>query len=187
AVQGRRRLAASRGLGEFADRMRPLLVGTVLLFLGAAAVLLAAAGLLTGTSGTGPARLSPAALGPFAAALALAALLFLARLLTVHGFPAAAGAGLAAAGALEAVALATLPAGRLPGLEAVARPVTEAAGLLGPAVVPAAACTAAALGLLAYGLRALTGASAHSAAPGTATLRPDAPTPPPGPSAATAP
>ncbi|MFI9030151.1 hypothetical protein [Streptomyces sp. NPDC053560] len=188
AVRGRRRLAASRGLGEFAARMRPLLIGTVLLFVAAVTVLLTAAGLLTGTPGAGPGPLPLRALAPSAAALALAALLFLARLLAVHGFPAAAGAGLAAAGALEAVALATLPAGRLPGLDAVARPVEAAAGLLGPAVVPAVACTAAALGLFAYGLRALTGASAHSPEPGTAALRPGPAGPqPPGPPAATTP
>ncbi|WP_199896738.1 hypothetical protein [Streptomyces niger] len=188
AVHGRRRLAASRGLGEFAARMRPLLIGTVLLFLAAVTALLAAATLLPGTFGAGPGRLSLPALASFTAALALSVLLFLARLLAVHGFPAAAGTGLAAAGALEAVALATLPAGRLPGLEAVARPVEAAAGLLGPAVVPAVACAAAAVGLFAYGLRALTGASAHSPEPGTGALRTGpAGTPPPGPSAATAP
>ncbi|GAA0455859.1 hypothetical protein [Streptomyces olivaceiscleroticus] len=189
AVRGRRRLAASRGLGEFTARMRPLLIGTVLLFLAAVTVLLAAATLLPGTFGAGPGRLlSLPALASFAAALALSVLLFLARLLAVHGSPAAAGTGLAAAGVLEAVALATLPAGRLPGLEAVARPVETAAGLLGPAVVPAVACTAAAVGLFAYGLRALTGASAHSPEPGTGALRTGpAGTPPPGPSAATAP
>ncbi|MER7400855.1 hypothetical protein ABT381_35690, partial [Streptomyces sp. NPDC000151] len=170
AVRGRRRLAASRGLGEFASGMRPLLTGAMLLFVAATAALLVVAGLLTGRLGTGGAAALPAprALTPFAAALTLAVLLFLARLLAVHGFPVAAGRGLAAAGALEAVALATLPVGRLPGAAAVARPVETAVGLLGPAVVPAAACTAAALGLFAYGLRALTGASAHSPAPGTA-------------------
>ncbi|MGI5470744.1 hypothetical protein [Streptomyces sp. CA-132043] len=188
AVRGRRRLAASRGLGEFAARMRPLLIGTVLLFVAAVTALLVAAALLTGTPGAGPGPLPLRALAPSAAALALAVLLFLARLLAVHGFPAAAGTGLATAGALEALALATLPAGRLPGLDAVARPVETAAGLLGPAVVPAVACAAAALGLFAYGLRALTGASAHSPEPGTAVLRPGPAGPqPPGPPAATTP
>ncbi|MFC6061021.1 hypothetical protein [Streptomyces ochraceiscleroticus] len=197
AVRGRRRLAASRGLGEFAAGMRPLLAGAALLFVAATVALLAVAGVLAGRLGTGSAAALPPlrALTPFAAALTLAVLLFLARLLAVHGFPAAAGRGLAVAVALEAVALATLPAGRLPGAAAVARPVEAAAGLLGPAVVPAVACAAAALGLFVYGLRALTGAAAHSPAPGTAalrsgttTLRPGvADTPPPGPPAAATP
>ncbi|MBZ4017424.1 hypothetical protein CCS38_17120 [Streptomyces purpurogeneiscleroticus] len=198
AVRGRRRLAASRGLGEFAAGMRPLLTGATLLFVAATVALLAVAGLLAGRFGTGStaAALPPLrALTPFAAALTLAVLLFLARLLAVHGFPVAAGRGLAVAVALEAVALATLPVGRLPGAAAVARPVEAAVGLLGPAVVPAVACAAAALGLFAYGLRALTGAAAHSTALGTATLRSGTTTlrpgaadaPPPGPPAAAAP
>nr|WP_245654540.1 hypothetical protein [Streptomyces violens] len=197
AVRGRRRLAASRGLGEFAAGMRPLLSGAALLFMAATVALLAVAGLLAGRFGTDSAGALPPlrALTPFAAALALAVLLFLARLLAVHGFPVAAGRGLAAAVVLEAVALATLPLGRLPGAAAVARPVEAAAGLFGPAVVPALACAAAALGLFAYGLRALTGAAAHSPAPGTATPWSGTTTPrsgaadapPPGPPAAAAP
>ncbi|BDM72395.1 hypothetical protein HEK616_58820 [Streptomyces nigrescens] len=157
AVRGRRALAASRGLGEFATRIRPLLLGTTLLFLAAlTALLLGARAALDGSDG--------GAL-PVVAILALGLLLFLARLLTVHGFPEAAALGLAAAAALEALAPALALLARLPGAPPLDAPVRALAAAVGPAAVPALACTAAALGLLAYGLRALTGACAHSPAP----------------------
>ncbi|MGW2404573.1 hypothetical protein ACWCXK_08605 [Streptomyces sp. NPDC001739] len=157
AVRGRRALAASRGLGEFAARIRPLLLGTALLFLATlTALLLGARAALDGSD--------DGAL-PVVAVLALGLLLFLARLLTVHGFPKPATVGLASAAALEAVAPALVLIARLPGAPPLDAPVRALAAAVGPAAVPALACTGAALGLLAYGLRALTGACAHSPAP----------------------
>ncbi|GAB7031174.1 hypothetical protein AB0G35_10765 [Streptomyces sp. NPDC021749] len=157
AVRGRRALAASRGLGEFAARIRPLLLGTALLFLGAlTALLLGARAVLGGSAG--------GAL-PAVAVLALGLLLFLARLLTVHGFPGAAAVGLASAAALETLGPALVLIARLPGAPPLDAPVEALAAAVGPAAVPALACTVAALGLLTYGLRALTGACAHSPAP----------------------
>ncbi|MEW9516728.1 hypothetical protein [Streptomyces tubercidicus] len=153
-VRGRRVLAASRGLGELAARVRPLLLAVTLLFLGAlVALLLGTRAVLGGdplTSG---------------AAAALGVLLFLARLLAVHGFPEAATAGLASAAVLETLAPALVLIARLPGVPPLGAPVEALATTAGPAVVPAVACTAAALGLLVYGLRVLTGASAHGPAP----------------------
>ncbi|UQA93237.1 hypothetical protein [Streptomyces halobius] len=152
AVRGRRCLAASRGLTELAARTRPLLLGVTLLFLGALVTLLLGAGLVF-RGGSVPGTVAAAALGM---------LLFLARLLALHGFPGAAAAGMAAAAALEALALAMVLIARLPGLAPAGRPVEALAAALGPAAVPALACGAAALGLLVHGLRALTGACAHS-------------------------
>uniref|UniRef100_UPI00099CDA6C hypothetical protein n=1 Tax=Streptomyces sp. NRRL S-337 TaxID=1463900 RepID=UPI00099CDA6C len=157
AVRGRRALAASRGLGEFAARIRPLLLGTTLLFLATlTALLLGARAALGGSDG--------GAL-PAVSVIALGLVLFLARLLTVHGFPKPAVVGLASAAALEALAPALVLIARLPGAPPLDAPVRALAAAVGPAAVPALACTAAALGLLAYGLRALTGACAHSPAP----------------------
>ncbi|MCB5912204.1 hypothetical protein [Streptomyces pinistramenti] len=150
AVRGRRGLAASRGLGELATRVRPLLLAATLLFLGAQTALLLGAGRLTGDDGTA-----------VPAAAALGVLLFLSRLLAVHGFPAAAAAGPAAAAVLEALALALVLIARLPGLTFVDRPVDLLIAFAGPSAVPAVACTAAALGLLGHALRALAGACAH--------------------------
>ncbi|MFJ9405964.1 hypothetical protein [Streptomyces sp. NPDC101393] len=154
AVRGRRCLAGSRGLGELAARMRPLPVAVTLLFLGALLVLLSGAEL--GLGGGGATVMTAAA--------ALGVLLFLARLLTVHGFGGAAAGGLAAAAALEALALALVLIARLPGLTVLDAPVEALTTAAGPAAVPAVACAAAALALLFHGLRALTGASAHSPA-----------------------
>jgi len=154
-VRGRRVLAASRGLGELAARVRPLLLAVILLFLGAlVALLLGAAAVLGGGD-----------LLSLGAAAALGVLLFLARLLAVHGFPEAAATGLASAAALEALAPALVLIARLPGVPPVGAPVAALATTVGPAAVPAVACTAAALGLLVHGLRALTGACAHWPAP----------------------
>ncbi|MFG2286848.1 hypothetical protein ACGFOU_12430 [Streptomyces sp. NPDC048595] len=164
AVRGRRGLAASRGLGELAARTRPLLLAATALFLGALVALLLGAGAVLASGGA----------AAVAAAAALGVLLFLARLLAVHGFPEAAAAGLASAAALEALAPALVLIARLPGLAPLVAPVEALTAPVGPAAVPALACTAAALGLLAYGLRALTGACAHS--PGSA-----GPARPPGP------
>lgn len=155
AARGRRGLAASRGLGELASRVRPLLLAATLLFLGALVALLLGADAAFGSDG-------PTAL---AAAAALGVLLFLARLLAVHGFPHAAATGLASAAALEALALSLVLIARLPGLPPLDVPVEALTTAVGPAAVPAVACTAAAAGLLFYGLRALTGACAHWPAP----------------------
>ncbi|MFG2097031.1 hypothetical protein [Streptomyces sp. NPDC048612] len=154
-VRGRGVLAASRGLGELAARVRPLLLVTTLLFLGALAALLLGAQAVLGGG-------DPVTAG---AAAALGVLLFLARLLAVHGFPEAAATGLASAAALEALALALVLIARLPGLPPLGAPVEALTTTVGPAAVPAVACTAAALGLLGYGLRALAGACAHWPAP----------------------
>ncbi|MCW7989235.1 hypothetical protein XF35_29345 [Streptomyces platensis subsp. clarensis] len=154
-VRGRRVLAASRGLEELAARVRPLLLAVTLLFLAALAALLLGAEAVLGRGDVST---------PVAAA-ALGVLLFLARLLAVHGFPEAAAAGLASAAALEALALALVLIARLPGLPPLGVPVEALTAAVGPAAVPAVACTAAALGLLVHGLRALTGACAHWPAP----------------------
>ncbi|MFI9050367.1 hypothetical protein [Streptomyces sp. NPDC053427] len=152
ARRGRRGLAASCRLTELAARIRPLLLGATALFLGALAALLTGARAVLGGIGT----------ADLAAAAALGVLLFLARLLSVHGYPGAAAAGLATAAALEALAPALVLTARLPGLTPLGAPVEELIRHTGTAGVPALACAAAALGLLAYGLRALTGAWAHS-------------------------
>ncbi|WP_418347070.1 hypothetical protein [Streptomyces alfalfae] len=151
ALAAGRRLRASRGLDEFAASARPLVFGAVALFLGALAGLLAAARTLPGAPGAWP-----------AGAGALGALLFLARLLAVHGFRRAPALLLAAAGACEVTALALVFAGRLPGCDVLAAPVTAAVDSWGPGVVPAAACGAAALVLLIHAARTLTLASAHA-------------------------
>ncbi|MFE2287530.1 hypothetical protein ACFXDJ_25585 [Streptomyces sp. NPDC059443] len=85
AARARRRLAGSRALEDFADGVRPLLLGTVLLFAAAAAGAAALAG------------------APYAVAVPLAVLLFLTRLMLGHGAPRG-----ALAGAL-ALVLALLP------------------------------------------------------------------------------
>ncbi|MCF6526430.1 hypothetical protein [Streptomyces sp. JJ36] len=176
AARARRTLGTSRSLGEFASRVRPVLVLTVLLVAGALYGVQAAAGqALSVWRGVPP---PPPATQ--AATVALATLFFAALLLLAHGFPRAASAGTGAACVLHAAALGAVLAGRggsaagtggsasagggpapLPGAGPLARPVAEAVAAHGPSVVPAAACAAAALGLLAYAFRALTGASAH--------------------------
>lgn len=143
ATRARRKLAASRGLEDFAAGTRPLLLATVALHL------VALAGLL-GLTGFAP------------GALALGALLLLARLLTVHGFPETAANGLAAACAAEALALASVLAGRVPGCDLLAAPVRALVDTWGPGAVPTLVCGAAALGLLAHATAALSRASAHA-------------------------
>jgi hypothetical protein len=150
AVRAGRRLNASRGLEEFAASVRPLLLGTFALFLGALAALTA----------LGAAALDEPAHA--ARTLTLGALLFLARLLTVHGFTHAPAVVLGAAGAAEVLALATVFAGRLPGCGLLAVPVDTLVAAWGPAGVPALACGAAALTLLIHATRTLTRASAHA-------------------------
>ncbi|MFJ4499043.1 hypothetical protein [Streptomyces sp. NPDC088864] len=151
ALHAHRRLLASHALEEFAAGARPLLFGVVALFIGALAVLQYLAGPVFGSGG------APAG------ATALGVLLLLARLLTVHGFPEPAATGLAAAVAVEAAAPALILAGRLPGLDAVARPVRALIEAGGTGAVPALACGAAALGLLITATLALARASAHTA------------------------
>jgi hypothetical protein len=149
SVLARRRLERCRGLDEFAAGARPLLLAVLVLHLGALTVLLT----LTGFVLPGGSPVPTAALGT---------LLFLARLLVVHGFPESAATALAAACAAEAAAPALLLAGRLPGLDALARPVDAVVGAWGTAAVPALACGAAAAGLLAHAAAALSRASAHT-------------------------
>ncbi|MFF6775908.1 hypothetical protein ACFY8W_20440 [Streptomyces sp. NPDC012637] len=143
AVRARRRLAASRGLADFAAGARPLLLGSVALHLAALAGLLALTGFHPG-------------------ALALGALLLLARLLAVHGFPEAAAGALAAACAAEALALASVLAARLPGCDVLGAPVRALVELGGPAALPVLVCGLAALALLAHATDALSRASAHA-------------------------
>ncbi|MEH0562190.1 hypothetical protein QBA37_23560 [Streptomyces silvae] len=152
SVQARRRLAGSHGLSDFGAGVRPLLFGTVALFLCALAALLFLARL--GHPGAAGGLLGPAALG---------ALLFLARLLAVHGFPEPAATGLAAACAVEVAAPFLVLAGRLPGLGLLARPVDAVLTAAGPAGVPVLACGVAAFGLLVHASVTLTRASAHAA------------------------
>ncbi|WP_404829258.1 hypothetical protein [Streptomyces albicerus] len=151
AVRARRRLASSRALEEFASSVRPLLIGVFGLFLCALGGLLALCGAVLG---------EPAA---YAGAGALGALLLLARLLTVHGFTHAPAVVLAAAGVVEAAALVSVFAGRLPGCSLLAEPVEAVADTWGPGAVPALVCGAAALVLLIHATRTLTRASAHAA------------------------
>ncbi|MFJ9564246.1 hypothetical protein ACIRQQ_29945 [Streptomyces fuscichromogenes] len=144
----RRRLAGSRALEEFTGAVRPLLLGTFALFLGALTALLALCG---------------AALGKpvdYPAALTLGALLLLARLLAVHHVPQ--GPVLAAAAATEAAATALVLAGRLPGCGFLAAPVDALVDAWGATGVPALGCGAAALALLFRAARTLTRASAHA-------------------------
>lgn len=167
-------LRDSRDLAEFRARVRPPLAAAVAAVLGALVALqLAAVGaapvvghLVEQLAGRphAPAAHAPGVPGTVAAAGALGALLFLARLLAVHGFPRAAAYGVAAACATQVTALLLVLAARVPGLAVLGRPVellvADAAGF-DLATVPAVACGAAALALLAYAGGALTRASAH--------------------------
>ncbi|MFT9789852.1 hypothetical protein ACMZ5E_26960 [Streptomyces rhizosphaericola] len=149
-VRARRRLGGSRALDEFGAGVRPLLLGSVALFLCALLPLLHLADL--GLGGTG-APVSAAALG---------VLFFLARLLAAHGLPEPGTVALAAACAVEAAAPALVLAARLPGLDPLARPVHALVEAGGTGAVPALACGAAALGLLVHASAALSRASAHT-------------------------
>ncbi|MFG2807556.1 hypothetical protein [Streptomyces massasporeus] len=149
-ARARRKLAASRGLEDFAAAVRPLLLGVFALFLGALATLLT----LSGTALGEPAG--------YAQALTLGALLFLARLLTAHGFTYAPAVVLTAAATVEAAALATVFASRLPGVGFLATPVETLVTTWGADSVPTLTCGAAALALLVHTTRKLTRASAHA-------------------------
>ncbi|MFJ6695670.1 hypothetical protein ACIQM4_06325 [Streptomyces sp. NPDC091272] len=149
-VQAHRRLRMSRGTQDFGAAVRPLLFGVFALYAAALALLLYGASRL----GFG---------GSFAvSAVAVGALLFLARLLAVHGLPRAGATGLTLACAAEITVLAVLLAARLPGCEALAAPVRAVARGWGAGALPALACGAAALGLLAHAAVALSRASAHA-------------------------
>jgi hypothetical protein len=149
-ARARRKLAASRGLEDFAASVRPLLLGTFGLFVGALAALVTLCAAVVD---------EPAA---YAQVLALGALLFLARLLTTHGFTYAPAVVLTATATVEAAALATVFASRLPGLGFLATPVETLVTTWGAGSVPTLACGAAALALLVHTTRKLTRASAHA-------------------------
>ncbi|WP_411083169.1 hypothetical protein [Streptomyces sp. cmx-18-6] len=149
-VRAHGKLTGSRALEEFGAGVRPLLLAAVALFLCALLPLLYLADLGLGGNGT-----------PVGAA-ALGVLFFVARLLAAHGLPEPGTVALAAACAMEAAAPALVLAGRLPGLEPLARPVHALVEAGGTGAVPALACGAAALGLLLHASAALSRASAHT-------------------------
>lgn len=146
----RRGLAGSRGLEDFASAAKPLLLGTVALFLGTLTALL----LLCGTALHEPAA--------YPQALTLGALLLLARLLSVHRHRHAPALALGAAASTEVAVLALPLSARLPGCAFLAAPMQTLLNAWGAAAVPALACGAAALALLLHAVRTLTRASAHA-------------------------
>ncbi|MGW2264983.1 hypothetical protein [Streptomyces sp. SCA2-2] len=150
----RRRLARSRGLGEFAAATRPLLLASLTCYLAALAGLLALAAALLGAS--------PALAG----AGALGALLLLARLLLVHGHRATPTVALATAAGVELAALCSVLASRLPGCDFLAVPAETLIEVCGAEAVPTLACAVAAFALLVRAVPALSRASAHTD-PGT--------------------
>ncbi|WP_219092024.1 hypothetical protein [Streptomyces sp. JJ38] len=157
ASSARRRLAASRSLGDFAARVRPALAASVALC--ALALLAVQAGARSALTGV---PVGPGALDARVAAVTALGLLFLAvLLLAAHGFPRVAALGLGAACAVECLTLGIAAAARLPGLDAMAAPLRWVVAGPGPATVPALACALACLALLGYAATALTGASAH--------------------------
>jgi hypothetical protein len=149
-ARARRKLTASRGLEDFADAVRPLLLGTFALFLAALTALLAA---------SGPALGQPP---PYAQTITLGALLLLARLLIVHGFTHAPKVILTATAVAQGMALASVFAARLPGCAVLATPVQTIADTWGPGAVQTLTCGTGALILLAHTTRTLTRASAHA-------------------------
>ncbi|MFD6170725.1 hypothetical protein [Streptomyces coeruleorubidus] len=149
-ARARRKLAASRGLEDFAAAVRPLLLGAFALFLGALAALLTLCAAVLD---------EPAA---YAEALTLGALLFLARLLTTHGFAYAPAVVLTGTATIQAAALAAVFTSRLPGCAFLAAPVEALVTTWGAGSVPTLACGAAALALLVHATRKLTRASAHA-------------------------
>ncbi|MEU2314702.1 hypothetical protein [Streptomyces albidoflavus] len=150
----RRRLARSRGLGEFAAATRPLLLASLTCYLAALAGLLALAGAALG---------APPALG---GAGALGALLLLARLLLVHGHRATPTVALATAAGVELAVLCSVLASRLPGCGFLAVPAETLIEVCGAEAVPTLACAVAAFALLGRAVPALSRASAHTD-PGT--------------------
>ncbi|MFE1949194.1 hypothetical protein ACFW9D_01860 [Streptomyces sp. NPDC059524] len=156
----RRRLATSRGLAEFAASARPLLLGCVLLFAVILAALLAGAGAVLDQD------------IDYAGTTSLGVLLLLSRLLAAHGRTHAPAVVLGAAAAVEALAVSMVFAARLPGCEFAGAPVETLVDTAGTGVVPAIACTVAALALLAHAGRTLTQASAHAGPDATAGAAP---------------
>ncbi|GAA2923065.1 hypothetical protein GCM10010478_24400 [Streptomyces erythrogriseus] len=148
-AHARRKLAASRGLEDFAASVRPVLLGAVALFLGALAALVV---LCAPFLDAGP--VSPAV-------LALGVLLFVARLLTVHGFTHAPRVILMLTAVAQVLAPATVFAARLPGCAALGAPVEALTAASGPSAVPVLTCGAGALTLLVHASRTLARASAH--------------------------
>ncbi|MFE4368830.1 hypothetical protein ACFRMN_11425 [Streptomyces sp. NPDC056835] len=177
SVRARRALADSRGPAGFAAVARPLLVTLVGLFAAALTTLYLLAAAVFGEENDGATgahgalaptpggALAPTPGGALAPTVTLGTLLLVARLLTVHGFPTAAATGLATPCALEVLSCASVLAGRLPGCDVLAVPVRAVAEAWGAAAVPALACGAAALGLLAHATVALSRASAHTLSP----------------------
>ena len=190
AVRARRRLAVSVSLEEFAAGVRPLLAGVFALFALALLVVQGVAHALARTanayagargdtahalsraaldgtpgsgtgSGPGAVLAQPVLAGPLGVSTALGVLLFAGLLLTAHGFGPVVTAVLRAACAAEVLALTAVLAARVPGLGVLARPVELAVAACGTYVVTVTVCACAAFGLLAYAVRALTGASAH--------------------------
>ncbi|MFE9439336.1 hypothetical protein ACFYO2_10060 [Streptomyces sp. NPDC006602] len=149
-TRARRKLTASRGLEDFAASVRPLLLGTFALFLGALTALL---------TPTAAALDEPAA---YAQTTTLAALLLLSRLLTIHRFTHAPAVILMATAAAQATALATVFAARLPGCDVLAVPVQTLTDTWGPGIVQTLTCGTGALILLIHTSRTLTRASAHA-------------------------
>ncbi|WP_128434508.1 hypothetical protein [Streptomyces cyaneus] len=152
AVRARRKLSASRALEDFATAVKPLLLGTFALYLGALTALLT----LTTTALDEPAA--------FPQTLTLGALLLLARLLTTHGFTHAPALVLTATVTAEATALTALFTARLPGCAWLATPVQSLIDAWGPAAIPTIACGVGASTLLLHAARTLTRASAHTTA-----------------------
>ncbi|WP_369172229.1 hypothetical protein AB5J49_31355 [Streptomyces sp. R28] len=150
AVRARRKLSASRALEDFATSVKPLLLGTFALYLGALTALLA----LTTTVLDEPAA--------YPQTLTLGAFLLLSRLLTTHGFTHAPALVLTATVTAEATALTTLFTARLPGCAWLATPAQSLIDTWGPAAIPTIACGAGALTLLLHATRTLTRASAHA-------------------------
>ncbi|MFD4989048.1 hypothetical protein [Streptomyces sp. NPDC058374] len=146
----RRRLALSRGLGEFAAATRPLLLTSLTLYVTVLTGLLALAGVLLAGS--------PALAG----AGALGALLLLARLLMVHGHRSAPAVALATAAGVELAALCSVFAARLPGCGFLGLPVETLTEVCGAEAVPTLACAVAAFALLIRAVPALSRASAHT-------------------------
>ncbi|MFD3500950.1 hypothetical protein [Streptomyces sp. NPDC058678] len=151
-ARARRKLTASRGLEDFAASVRPLLLGTFVLFLCALTALLT----LTATILDEPAA--------YAQTATLGALLLLSRLLTIHRFTHAPAVVLTATATAQATALATVFAARLPGCAFLSVPVEVLTDTWGPGSVQTLTCGTGALILLLHAARTLTRASAHAPA-----------------------
>ncbi|MGP3982657.1 hypothetical protein [Streptomyces sp. KR80] len=172
ATRARRRLAASRGPGDFSAGARPLPLTATALFLTMLVALLLAVRTGDAYLGDGPygdwyERWYGGwyggwyGTGSLAAAAALGTLLFVARLLAVHDRGSAAAKGLATACAVEVALLGTAMAARLPGCAALDGPIEAAVAAYGPGVVSLAACAAVVPVLLAHAMVVLSRASAH--------------------------